>query len=70
MILVETPPPEPLVPEMSIEEKLEEKKKEAAAAAAAAAKGKKKGKTTETEAPPVVSFIENSIFDPFIVIYQ
>ncbi len=67
MILVETPPPEPLVPEMSVEEKLEEKKKEAAAAAA---KGKKKGKTTETEAPPIVSFIKNSILDPFIVIYQ
>lgn len=50
-ILVETPPPEPAPVEIPVEDKLEDKKKEAAA------KGKKKGKTTEVEAPPVVSFL-------------
>ncbi|CAF0734574.1 unnamed protein product [Rotaria sordida] len=45
---VEIPPPEPPVPEIQIEEKIEDKKKEAPG------KGKKKGKAIEAETPPVV----------------
>lgn len=58
---VEVPPPEPVVPEVPPEDKIEDKKKEAAAA-----KNKKKGKTAEVEAPPVVS----SFFSIFLSLLQ
>ncbi len=64
-ILVETPPPEPAVSEIPVEEKVEDKKKEAAAA-----KAKKKGKPTETETAPVVSFIQNVLLNHLIIIYK
>ncbi len=63
-ILVAAPPPEPVVAEIPVEEKVEDKKKEAAAA-----KGKKKGKATEVEAPPVVSCLQHSLHNSILIVY-